>query len=669
MAQGTITVTNGSKNVQGVGTNFTTFAPGSFISLTLVGVVYTIAIDKITDDANLVLSVPFDGATTSGAAFVYSDVGSMALATMGVTVQAQKALRMMIADATNWREVYSDKQDITVTLPDGTQFSGYSWGYISTLLKDINVPHLEAIRDQAIAAKDRAVQAETQSGQYANEALVYRNDASGSAQSAAGSASAASGSAGAAATSATNSHNSEVASANSASAAHTSEVNAQQWANSVNPNNLLTKAGNLAGIADVAVARNNLGLGQGQAVAFGGLTTSLANDSANPNGGVISSVLSDTQGQTRASASTYAEIRNDGKAYSTLAVTGAGNTSYFGFTSIGDFYGVNRMYATRINLTGQLETEKYVACKTILAVDPGNPGGGAGGRRISLESPAGGDPAVGGWVNLLQGNYYNGWWQVGGRRGAGTNMKQLEFRVNSGAGREAAMTLNPDTGQLDATYGFTSSASPYNNVNMFVNGTVSGGGGAIIGGTIASGGFDQWRDRPAGAILSMPADGSAMNVFKAMRPGVEWVSGMDCVRWAGGGGVTRLMVFGANFEFNNNGTATAAQWVSTSDIRMKANLKKIESASDKLASLMGYTYYKRNNVVEDEHSIYNIEAGIIAQDVEGVLPEAVYPASADPDNDMKAVNYNGVIALLVNGFNEQRTRIDELEKTIVSMKA
>lgn len=251
MAQGTITVTNGSVDVVGTGTEFSKMKPGSFLTFVLTGVAYTVAIDSVQNDMALKLAVKFDGPTTSGVAFDESPVGSMALATMGVTVQAQKALRMMIVDATNWREVFSDKQTITVTLPDGTQFSGYSWGYISQLLKEINIPNLEAIRDQAVAAANSATQSASSAAASESSAEDSANSASLSASNAAASESSAESSSAAASASAS-------ASATSELNAKASEDNARQWAQSVNPDNLLKVENNLSDLGDRSQAWLNV---------------------------------------------------------------------------------------------------------------------------------------------------------------------------------------------------------------------------------------------------------------------------------------------------------------------------------------------------------------------------------------------------------------------------
>lgn len=258
MAQGTIKVTNGSVDVVGTGTAFTSMKAGSFLTFVLTGVAYTVAIDSIQSATALKLAVKFDGPTTSGVAFNESPVGSMALATMGVTVQAQKALRMMIADQTNWREVFSNKQTITVTLPDGTQYSGYSWGYISDMLKTINVPALEAIRDQTVAASNQAQTYATNASNSATAASTANTGAQAAktaaetartgAQTAQQGAAASATTAGTAATTATN----------KATEATNQAALAKQYADSINPANLLAKASNLSDVANVNAARTNI---------------------------------------------------------------------------------------------------------------------------------------------------------------------------------------------------------------------------------------------------------------------------------------------------------------------------------------------------------------------------------------------------------------------------
>ena len=201
-----------------------------------------------------------------------------------------------------------------------------------------------------------------------------------------------------------------------------------------------------------------------------------------------------------------------------------------------------------------------------------------------------------------------------------------------------------------------------NNANgIRVSGARTGGANALIGGQIAAGGWDTWRDRACGLLVELPGDDAAANVFKVVRWDGDWAAGLDVVRYSAGGCEAHFNVRGAVYVFNDAGYASAVQWVNTSDIRLKANLKEIESAKEKVKSIKGYTYFKRNNLDEDEYSFYSEEAGVIAQDVQTVLPEAVYKIS---DSEYLGVSYGGVTALLVNAINEMIDDSDKQNETI-----
>ncbi|ABJ91395.1 long tail fiber protein distal subunit [Thermus phage phiYS40] len=88
----------------------------------------------------------------------------------------------------------------------------------------------------------------------------------------------------------------------------------------------------------------------------------------------------------------------------------------------------------------------------------------------------------------------------------------------------------------------------------------------------------------------------------------------------------------------------------TSDARFKTNLEPIQDALEKLGQITGYTFEMRGKRL----------AGLIAQEVQNVLPEAV-----DVDqNGYLQLNYNAVVALLVEALKEKKKKIDELEDRI-----
>lgn len=172
MAAGTLSVTNNSKAVVGVGTTFTTFTAGDFLSLVVGQVPYTVAIASVESDTSLTLVLPFDGPTATDLAWDGVKRDTMSLATMGVTVQAQKALRLMIADENNWRAIFGDAEEITVTLPNGQVMQGMSWGYLSQLMKQIDPVEMRNLQQQA-AASEAAAQG------FRNEAEGFKTETAG----------------------------------------------------------------------------------------------------------------------------------------------------------------------------------------------------------------------------------------------------------------------------------------------------------------------------------------------------------------------------------------------------------------------------------------------------------------------------------------------------------
>jgi hypothetical protein len=95
------------------------------------------------------------------------------------------------------------------------------------------------------------------------------------------------------------------------------------------------------------------------------------------------------------------------------------------------------------------------------------------------------------------------------------------------------------------------------------------------------------------------------------------------------------------------GIVTATDFNSTSDISLKDNIQTIANPLDKIIKLNGVTFNWKEN---QKPSI-----GVIAQELEEVLPELV------TQGDVKSVNYNGLIGVLIEAVKEQQKQIEELK--------
>ena len=126
-----------------------------------------------------------------------------------------------------------------------------------------------------------------------------------------------------------------------------------------------------------------------------------------------------------------------------------------------------------------------------------------------------------------------------------------------------------------------------------------------------------------------------------------------------------------NVQFNSLGIGTAPSGVAgailatndvvafaSSDERLKENLEPIGSATEKVGQLTGYTFDWIPMGGIHVHS--GRDVGVIAQEVEKVLPEIV----EERGNGYKAVKYEKLTALLIQAVNEQQETIKELTKRI-----
>ena len=97
----------------------------------------------------------------------------------------------------------------------------------------------------------------------------------------------------------------------------------------------------------------------------------------------------------------------------------------------------------------------------------------------------------------------------------------------------------------------------------------------------------------------------------------------------------------------------------TSDIKLKSNIVKVEHALDKVCALTGYTFDKI------EWPLTNVQrkAGVIAQEVETVLPEAVGEA-VGTDDTVKTVDPLALCGLLVEAIKELNEEIKVLKSKL-----
>ena len=133
---------------------------------------------------------------------------------------------------------------------------------------------------------------------------------------------------------------------------------------------------------------------------------------------------------------------------------------------------------------------------------------------------------------------------------------------------------------------------------------------------------------------------------------------------------------GNDVQFDSLGVATAASGTSgeiratnditafySSDVSLKENIHNISSPMDKVQNLNGVLFDWKQSFIdskggEDGYFMRKTDVGVIAQDVEKVLPEVV---GTRPDG-VKAVKYDRLCALLIECVKDLQLQVNDLKK-------
>ena len=199
---------------------------------------------------------------------------------------------------------------------------------------------------------------------------------------------------------------------------------------------------------------------------------------------------------------------------------------------------------------------------------------------------------------------------------------------------------------------------------MFNGNTTIGGDDLTIGDLSAfSGSFTQRSAidvvaHSDGDLLTAYASGSSGDRFN-----IELDTGNSLAKISSGGGYN--LTFSTeggtmNFESSGMGTATYSfdgDVVISSDARLKSNIVSLGSTLSKLLQIDGKSYEMKGKQ----------KIGVLAQEIQDVFPELV----SEDDNEMLAVNYQGLVPVLINALKEQESKIidqqaqiDELKETV-----
>lgn len=194
----------------------------------------------------------------------------------------------------------------------------------------------------------------------------------------------------------------------------------------------------------------------------------------------------------------------------------------------------------------------------------------------------------------------------------------------------------------------------------------------LIRGEIDGGAYVDWRNRPAGLLVDCQKSvDSAHAVWKAVDWGRNYIAALD-VHMPGDGNNTAAAVlhvqaadyqFHASGEFHATGNGSFNDVYIRSDRRLKENIEDyIGNATDLIGKLKVKTYDKVKSLSDRE--IIGHEIGIIAQDLQEILPEAINISkigNLDKPDEVLTISNSAVNALLIKAIQEMSEEIKELK--------
>jgi hypothetical protein len=145
--------------------------------------------------------------------------------------------------------------------------------------------------------------------------------------------------------------------------------------------------------------------------------------------------------------------------------------------------------------------------------------------------------------------------------------------------------------------------------------------------------------------------------------------------WAGSSNITTVGTLGS-VQIASLGIGTAASGTAgeiratnnitgyyTSDRALKENIRNITGALDKVKALNGVMFDWKQSYIEerggeDGYFVRKADTGVIAQEVEAVLPEVV----GTRENGTKAVAYEKLAGLLIESIKELDLKVEEIKK-------
>jgi hypothetical protein len=204
--------------------------------------------------------------------------------------------------------------------------------------------------------------------------------------------------------------------------------------------------------------------------------------------------------------------------------------------------------------------------------------------------------------------------------------------------------------------GWSTSGNNYTTGSLTIGTSTAGASAGYIYFT-ASGQTGTW-----GTIFGSNTTGNPLNVLAGT--GHDLVLGAnntEYMRILSSNGNVGIMTTTPAYPMDVNGAAKATSWSGCSDIRWKKDITPIPDSLDKVQKLHGVTFLWRTDEFPERNFEKGRQLGMIAQDVEEILPEVV----TTDNQGYKSVEYGKISALLIEAVKELKRMA---EKAMASAK-
>lgn len=165
------------------------------------------------------------------------------------------------------------------------------------------------------------------------------------------------------------------------------------------------------------------------------------------------------------------------------------------------------------------------------------------------------------------------------------------------------------------------------------------------------------RDAYANAALGVESNSNGWAVYSTKGTAANGYNFFEGNVAIGSTSLVTSYALSVSGDGNFTGSVTATNITAPSDIRFKKNIQTINNSLNKVLNIRGVYYDWRVNEYPDRGFSGKKQVGVIAQEVEKVLPELVIT-----DNDgYKSVAYDKLTAVLIEAVKEQQKQIEELK--------